>query len=59
MAVAAAFATALVGPVVDAATAAIVLAAGLASGTLVYLAGIKVFSINEAQAVVGLVLHRR
>jgi putative peptidoglycan lipid II flippase len=47
-----------VGPVEDSMTAAIVLVAGLLPGAVVYLGGIRLFSITEAQAVVRLVLHR-
>lgn len=51
-------AAAAIGGVTSAPGAALVLVAGLVPGALVYLLGIKIFSITEAQAVVGLVLRR-
>ena len=48
----------VVGPTDQATTAAVVLLAGLVPGAFTYLAGIKIFSITEAQAVVGMVLRR-
>lgn len=58
MAVGALAARAAVGPLDTATAAAVVLAAGLVPGGLVYLAGIKIFRITEAAAVVGLVRRR-
>jgi putative peptidoglycan lipid II flippase len=58
MALGASLAVVVVGPVDEATTAAVVLAAGLIPGALAYLAGIKIFSISEAEAVVKMVLRR-